>query len=57
MSRIPIEVIEHRLGIDATFKPIKQKERRYTLERRENIRIEVNTLLEVGFIRRVDYPS
>jgi hypothetical protein len=57
MSRIPIEVIEHRLGIDATFKPIKQKERRYTPERRENIRIEVNTLLEVGFIRRVDYPS
>jgi hypothetical protein len=33
MLRIPREVIEHRLGIDTSFKPIKQKERRYTPER------------------------
>jgi hypothetical protein len=26
-------VTEHKLGIDPAFKPIKQKERRYTLER------------------------
>jgi hypothetical protein len=26
----PREVIEHKLGIDPLFKPIKQKERRYT---------------------------
>jgi hypothetical protein len=50
-------VIEHKLGIDSAFKPIKQKERRYTSERRETIHIEVNKLLEVGFIRPVDYPS
>jgi hypothetical protein len=49
-------VIEHKLGIDPAFKPIKQKERRYTLERHETIRVEVNKLLEVGFIRAVDYP-
>jgi hypothetical protein len=57
MSGIPREVIEHKLGIDPAFKPIKQKERRYTLERRETIRVEVNKLLEVGLIRPVDYPS
>jgi hypothetical protein len=57
MPEIPREVIEHRLGIDPAFKPIKQKERRYTPERREIIQIEVNKLLEVGFIRPVDYPS
>jgi hypothetical protein len=51
------EVIEHKLGIDPAFKMIKQKERRYTPERRETIRLEVNKLLEVGFIRPVDYPS
>jgi hypothetical protein len=56
MLGIPREVIEHRLGIDPAFKPIKQKERRYTPERREAIRLEVNKLLEVGFIRPVDYP-
>jgi hypothetical protein len=35
----------------------KQKERRYTPERRETIRQEVNKLLEAGFIRPVDYPT
>jgi hypothetical protein len=57
MSGIPREVIEHKLGIDPAFKPIKQKERIYTPERRDAIRPEVNKLLEDGFIRPVDYPS
>jgi hypothetical protein len=57
MPGIPREVVEHRLGIDPAFKPIKQKERRYTPDRRNTIRVEVNKLLEVGFIRPVDYPS
>jgi hypothetical protein len=57
MPEIPREVIEHKLDIDLTFKPIKQKKRRYTPERRETIRLEVNKLLEVGFIKLVDYPS
>jgi hypothetical protein len=56
MPGIPREVIENRFGIDPTFKPIKQKEKRYTPERHEIIRVEVNKLLEVGFIRPVDYP-
>jgi hypothetical protein len=56
MPGIPREVIEHKLGIDPAFKPIKQKERRYTPDRREDIRLEVNKLLEAGFIRPVDYP-
>jgi hypothetical protein len=47
MPGIPREVIEYKLGIDPAFKPIKQKERRYTLERHETIRLEVNKLLEV----------
>jgi hypothetical protein len=57
MPGITREVIEHKLDIDSAFKPIKQKERRYTPERHETIRLEVNRLLEVGFIRPVDYPS
>jgi hypothetical protein len=46
--RIPREVIEHKLGIDPAFKLIKQKERTYTPERRETIRLEINKLLEAG---------
>jgi hypothetical protein len=57
MPEIPRDVIEHKLAIDSAFKPIKQKERRYTLERRETIQVEVNKLLEVRFIWPVDYPS
>jgi hypothetical protein len=57
MPGIPRELIEHKLGIDPSYKPIKQKERRYTLERREIIRQEINKLREAGFIRPVDYPS
>jgi hypothetical protein len=57
MLGIPMEVIEHKLGIDPSFMLIKQKERRYTPERCETIYQEVNKLLEVRFIRPVDYPS
>jgi hypothetical protein len=57
MSGTPREAIEHKLGIDPTFKLIKQEEGRYTPERHETIQVEVNKLLEAGFIRLVDYPS
>jgi hypothetical protein len=57
MAGNPKEVIENKLCIDPAFKPIKQKERRYTPERRNTIRVEVNKLLEAGFIMPVDYPS
>jgi hypothetical protein len=57
MLRIPREVIEHKLDIDPAFKLIKQKERRYTTEKRETIWLEVNKLLEAGFIRPVNYPN
>jgi hypothetical protein len=50
-------VIEYKIGIDPSYKSIKQKERRYTPERHEIIWQEVNKLLEAGFIRPVDYPS
>jgi hypothetical protein len=33
MPEIPREVIEHKLGIDLSYKPVKQKKRRYTPER------------------------
>jgi hypothetical protein len=57
MSGIPKVVIEHKLGIDPSFKLIKQKERRYTPERSEAIQLEVNRLLEARFIMPVYYPS
>jgi hypothetical protein len=57
MPGILSEVIEHKLDIDPSYKPVKQKERRYTPERHEIIHQEVNKLLKVGFIRLIYYPS
>jgi hypothetical protein len=57
MSMIPMEVIVDKLNIYPSFKPIKKKERRHTVERHEAIRQEVYRLLEAGFIRLVNYPS
>jgi hypothetical protein len=57
MLGIPREMIELKLGIDPSFKSIKQKERRYIPDRCEAIRQEVNRLLEAEFICPVDYPS
>jgi hypothetical protein len=57
MPRIPREMIEHKLGSDPSYKLIKQKERRYTPKRCKTIQQEVNKLLEVEFIRPVDYPN
>jgi hypothetical protein len=45
---IPREVIEHKLGMDSAFKPIKQKERRYTPERRETIWLRLINYLKPG---------
>jgi hypothetical protein len=57
MPGIPRVVIEHKLGIDPAFKPIKQKERKCTPERRKTIQGEVNKLLEAGFISPVNCAS
>jgi hypothetical protein len=37
MHGIPGEVIEHKLGIDPSYKLVKQKERGYTPKRHETI--------------------
>jgi hypothetical protein len=50
-------VNEHKLEIDQSIKPIMQKEKRYTPEKRRSIWQEVNHLLEARFIRQVDYLS
>jgi hypothetical protein len=57
MLGIPSEMIEHKLDIDPSYKPVKQKERRYTPGKCETIRQEVNKLLKAEFIRPVEYPS
>lgn len=50
-------VISHRLAINPSFKPIKQKRRVFNQKRRETIREEVDKLLNERFIKEVHYPE
>jgi hypothetical protein len=57
MPGIPREVIEHKLGLPAGVRPVRQKQRRYTLEKRATIRDEINRLLKVDFVWEVPFPE
>ncbi|XP_077221030.1 uncharacterized protein LOC143854808 [Tasmannia lanceolata] len=53
MPGIDPEVSMHRLGVDTTCKPVKQKRMHFAFERRQAIKEEVERLLKADFIR---YP-
>ena len=57
MPGIENEVIEHKLNIDPTKKPVQQKRRVFTLERNKAVMEEVEKLLATRFIREVYYPE
>ena len=53
MPGVPREKIEHSLNVSPTAKPIKQKLRRFTPDKKEAIRVEIKWLLATGFIKEV----
>ena len=57
MSGIPPETITHRLNVDPTMRPVRQKKRSFAPERQRAIDEEVDKLLEAGFIRESTYPD
>nr|ABF95942.1 retrotransposon protein, putative, unclassified, expressed [Oryza sativa Japonica Group] len=57
MPGVPREVIEHKLMVRPDAKPVKQKLRRFALDRKQAIREELDKLLKVGFIREVLHPE
>ena len=57
MSGIDNKVIEHRLNVDLTRKPVQQKRRVFAPERNRAIVEEIEKLLATGFIREVYYPE
>ncbi|RRC79860.1 reverse transcriptase-like protein, partial [Escherichia coli] len=57
MVGIDPNVISHKLNVDPTFKPIKQKRRKFAPERNKVINDEVDNLLKTGKIREVKYPD
>ena len=57
MGGVDSVVIIHRLNVNPSFKPIKQKRRSFTPERQKEINEEVGKLLQAKAIREVQYPE
>ena len=57
MKGIHPSIASHRLNVFSTARPVQQKIRRFHPNRQKVIRIEIDKLLEAGFIREVDYPD
>ena len=57
MGGVDLAVITHRLNVNTSFKPVKQKRRSFALERQKAINEEVGKLLQAKAIREVDYPE
>ena len=55
MPGIDPSVISHKLNVDSSMCPIKQKRRVFALDRNQAISDEVEKLLTAGFIREVYY--
>jgi hypothetical protein len=57
MPGISTEVIAHKLNVNPSISPIKQKRRVFAPERNAAVMEEVDKLLMAGFIREVYYPE
>jgi hypothetical protein len=51
MPGFPRELAEHRLEVNKTARPIKQKLPRFAKDRKQAIEVDVCKLLATGFIR------
>jgi hypothetical protein len=56
MPEVPRELAEHRLEVNKTARPIKQKLRRFAKDRKQAIEVEVCKVLDAGFIRECQHP-
>jgi hypothetical protein len=52
----PRELAEHKLEVNKTARPIKQKLRQFAKERKQAIEVEVCKLVAIGFIRECQHP-
>ena len=57
MGGIDPAIINHKLGVSPSFKPVKKKRRSLAPERQKAINEEVGKLLQAGAIREVEYPE
>lgn len=54
-DEIDPSVLVHRLNVDQSHRPVKQKRKSFAPERDQAVAEEMEKLLQAGFIREVDY--
>ena len=57
VPRVDSEFIVHKLNVDPSFPPKKQKPKRSAKEHVEAIKLEVKRLKEAGAIREIFFPK
>ena len=57
MKGIHPSIVSHRVNVLPTARLVRQRVRRFHLDRQKIIRDEIDKLLEAGFIREVEYPD
>jgi hypothetical protein len=57
MPGVPRELAKHRIDINESSKPIKQRLRRFSLDKKEAIKKKITKLMAAGFIREILYPD
>ncbi|GJY53036.1 reverse transcriptase domain-containing protein [Tanacetum coccineum] len=56
-TRVPKRIIKHSLNVNQADKPVDQKRRVFSAEKRQVITREVSEWLKAGIVRRVKYPT
>jgi hypothetical protein len=53
MPGVPRELAKHRIDVNEGSKPIKQRLRRLSIDKKEAIKKEITKLMATGFIREI----
>ncbi|XP_027166642.1 uncharacterized protein LOC113766677 [Coffea eugenioides] len=57
MPGVPPELAVHKLHVDPSIRPVKQKKRNFAPERNEVVKEEVGKLLEAKIVKEIYYPT
>jgi hypothetical protein len=57
MLGVPRELAEHRIDVNEGSKPVKQRLRRFSPDKKATIKKEIAKLMAAGFIRKILHPD
>jgi hypothetical protein len=57
MPGVPRELVKHRIDVNEGSKPIRQRLRRFSPNKKEAIKKEITKLMAVGFIKEILHPD